>query len=218
MWRGLLIKMIPNVITADAKTLMYDCPQDRSNAFFLASASCSSSRFPFVELKLVNHLSAVQLLSLFFSVAPCCWHFLHFYSYSAFHRSLFTQSSHLSCGLPRFLQPPCFLSQIFSVISRLSFCMQAYNWRWWWWLFLCLRDPWRDPWLCWRHTHRDATWKQQQLAHQSADDRQQSQQATRWRLRHRLVTSRCNRYCSLHYIICPCHYDNSPFSCLPSPL
>ena len=30
---------------------------------------------------------------------------LHFYSSSAFLRFLFTQSSHLSCGLPRFLQP-----------------------------------------------------------------------------------------------------------------
>ena len=39
----------------------------------------------------------------------------HFSSSSASLRSLFTQSSHLSCDLPRFLQPSC------SVISRLSF-------------------------------------------------------------------------------------------------
>ena len=33
---------------------------------------------------------------------------LHFSSSSAFLRSLFTQSSHLNCGLPRFLKPSCF--------------------------------------------------------------------------------------------------------------
>ena len=33
---------------------------------------------------------------------------LHFASSSAFLRSLFMQSSHLSCGLPRFLKPSCF--------------------------------------------------------------------------------------------------------------
>ena len=45
-------------------------------------------------------------------------------------RSLFTQSSHLSCGLPRFLQPSCFIVQtrhnfvgeirIFSVKIRIN--------------------------------------------------------------------------------------------------
>ena len=33
---------------------------------------------------------------------------LHFSSSSAFLKSLFTQSSHLGCGLPHFLQPSCF--------------------------------------------------------------------------------------------------------------
>ena len=38
----------------------------------------------------------------------------HFSSSSAFLRSIFTQSSHLSCGLPRFLKPSClFVSDLF---------------------------------------------------------------------------------------------------------
>ena len=51
----------------------------------------SSSRSPCVGV--VSCHSAVRLLS------------LHLSSSSAFLRSLFTQSSHLSCVLPRFLQP-----------------------------------------------------------------------------------------------------------------
>ena len=43
---------------------------------------------------------------------------LHFSSSSAFLRSLFTQSSHLSCGLPRFLKPSCFsVSDLFGNLS-----------------------------------------------------------------------------------------------------
>ena len=42
---------------------------------------------------------------------------LHFSSSSAFSRSLFRQSSHLSCGLPRFPQPPLFVSDIFGNLS-----------------------------------------------------------------------------------------------------
>ena len=43
---------------------------------------------------------------------------LHFSSSSAFLRSRFTQSSHLSCGLPLFLQPSCcFVSYLFGNIS-----------------------------------------------------------------------------------------------------
>ena len=62
--------------------------------------------------------------------------FLHFSSSSAFLRSLFTQSSHLNCGLPRFLQPSCFfVSHLFGDLSsfiltlcpalftRLLFCL-----------------------------------------------------------------------------------------------
>ena len=37
---------------------------------------------------------------------------LHFSSSSAFLRSHFKQSSHLSCGLPRFLEPSCFFVSV----------------------------------------------------------------------------------------------------------
>ena len=44
--------------------------------------------------------------------------YLHFSSSSAFVRSLFTQFSHLNCGLPRFLKPACFfVSDIFGNLS-----------------------------------------------------------------------------------------------------
>ena len=55
------------------------------------------------------------------------WYFLlalslHFSSSSAFLRSLFTQSSHLSCDLPRFLKPSCFfVSDLFG--NLLSFIL-----------------------------------------------------------------------------------------------
>ena len=43
---------------------------------------------------------------------------LHLFSSSAFLRSLFTQSSHLSYGLPRFLEPSCFFfSALFASLS-----------------------------------------------------------------------------------------------------
>ena len=49
---------------------------------------------------------------------------LHFSSSSAFHRSLFTQSSHLRCGLPRFLQPSCFfVSDLFDNLSSFILTM-----------------------------------------------------------------------------------------------
>ena len=51
---------------------------------------------------------------------------LHFSSSSAFLRSLFIQSSHLSCDLPRFLQPSClFFSDLFSNLS--SFILTMYQ-------------------------------------------------------------------------------------------
>ena len=43
---------------------------------------------------------------------------LHCSSSSAFLRSLFTQSAHLSCGLPRFLEPSClFVLALFGSLS-----------------------------------------------------------------------------------------------------
>ena len=67
---------------------------------------CSSPGFPFVGVRLVYW--SLQCTATF----VICYHWslllafsLHCSSSSAFLRSLFTQSSHLSCGLPRFLQP-----------------------------------------------------------------------------------------------------------------
>ena len=49
---------------------------------------------------------------------------LHVSSSSAFLRSLYTQSSHLSCGLPRFLQPSCFfVSALFGNLSSFILTM-----------------------------------------------------------------------------------------------
>ena len=52
---------------------------------------------------------------------------LHFSSSSAFLRSLFTQSSHLSCGLPHFLQPSSslcfFVADLFGNLSSLILTM-----------------------------------------------------------------------------------------------
>ena len=52
-----------------------------------------------------------------FSIGPRCWPFLSNFFSSAFLRSLFTQCSHPSCGLPRFLQPFCSLSQSQIIVS-----------------------------------------------------------------------------------------------------
>ena len=66
---------------------------------------CSSSRLRYVEVRLVN-CSCPASFDIFPIVVAFC---LHISSASAFHRSLFGQSSHLRCGLPRFfLKPPCF--------------------------------------------------------------------------------------------------------------
>ena len=48
---------------------------------------------------------------------------LHFSSSSAFLRSLFTQSSHLSCCLPRFLKPCFFVSDLFGNLSSFILTM-----------------------------------------------------------------------------------------------
>ena len=48
---------------------------------------------------------------------------LHFSSSSAFLRYLFTQSSHISCGLPRFLKPCFFVSDLFGNLSSFFLTM-----------------------------------------------------------------------------------------------
>ena len=87
------------------------------NLFFLSFHFCSGER-------LVNRHSAVRLRLLLLYIAPCCWTFLFHFSSSAFLRSLFTQSSHLSGDLPRFLQPSCFfVSDLFGNLSSFILTM-----------------------------------------------------------------------------------------------
>ena len=69
------------------------------------------------------------------STATCviCFHWslllafsLNFSSSCAILRALFTQSSHLSCCLPRFLEPSCFfVSDIYPIICLKSVCLSC---------------------------------------------------------------------------------------------
>ena len=80
---------------------------------------CSSSGFPCVGVRLVYwSLRSTVTFVICFHWSLLLAFSLHFSSSSAFLRSLFTQSSHHSCGLPRFLQPSCFfVSDLFSNLS-----------------------------------------------------------------------------------------------------
>ena len=85
---------------------------------------CSSSCFPFIVVRLVIRHSTVRLLLLSFSFSPCCWPFLSTFLRTAFLRSLFTQSSYLSCDLPCFLQSTCFfVSDLFGDLSSFILIM-----------------------------------------------------------------------------------------------
>ena len=83
--------------------------------------SCSSSVFPCLGVRLVYRSLRSK------ATFVICFHWylllalsLHFSSSSAFLRSLSTQSSHLSCGLPRYLQPACFfVSDLFRNVSSI---------------------------------------------------------------------------------------------------
>ena len=83
------------------------------------TASCSSSDFPSVEVRQVY----LSLRCTAFFVNVFHWSLLlafslHFSFSSAFLGSFFTQSSHRSCGLPRFRQQPCFfVSDLFRNLS-----------------------------------------------------------------------------------------------------
>ena len=69
---------------------------------------CSSSGFPFVGVRLVSlsvRCTATYIICFHWSLLLA---FTLHYSSSAFLRSLFTQSSYLSCRLPSFLQRSCF--------------------------------------------------------------------------------------------------------------
>ena len=78
---------------------------------------------PVAEVRLgVYHIVLWPLLY-FFHIFLLLTFSLQFSSSNLFRRSIFRQSSHPSCGLPRLLQPPCFfLSPIFGTLS--SDCVQ----------------------------------------------------------------------------------------------
>ena len=97
----------------------------KSNLTKCASKTCSSSGFPCVGVRLVySSLRCTATFVIRFHWSLLCAFSLHFSSSSAFLRSLFTQSSHLSCGLPRFLQPSCFIvSDLFGNFSSFILTM-----------------------------------------------------------------------------------------------
>ena len=90
-----------------------------SNIFF--RNSCSSSCFPSVWVRLVYwSLRSTATFVISFHWSLLLAFSLHFSSSFAFLKSLFTQSSHLSCGLPRFLEPSClFVSALFGSLSNI---------------------------------------------------------------------------------------------------
>ena len=89
------------------------------------TCSCSFSGFPCVGVRLVySSLRCTATFVIRFHLSLLLAFSLHFSSSSAFLRSLFTQSSHLSCGLPRFLQPSCVVfSDLFGNFSSFILTM-----------------------------------------------------------------------------------------------
>ena len=112
------------------------------------TSSCSSSSSPFCRGEAGHSsLRCTATFVILFPLLPVVGLFSSHLLASAFLRSIFIQSSHLSCRLPRFLQPPRFFlsdlsshnppilavvfpascnllvsfSQIFWVISRISY-------------------------------------------------------------------------------------------------
>ena len=87
--------------------------------YILKCTCCSSSCFPCVGVRLIYwSLRSTATFVICFHRSLLLAFSLHFSSSSAFLRSLFTQSSHLSCGLPRFLEPSCFfVSALFGSLS-----------------------------------------------------------------------------------------------------
>ena len=86
---------------------------------------CSSSGFSCVGARLVYwSLRCTATFVIRFHWSLLLAFSIHFSSSSAILRSLFTQSSHLSCGLPRFLQPSCFFfSDLFGSLSSFILTM-----------------------------------------------------------------------------------------------
>ena len=113
LWKvAILAKMVPCVEWVGAMSallyfwdLIYD---KRGEIEYLYSLSCSSSCFPCVGVRLVYwSLRSTATFVISFHRSLLLAFSLHFSSSFAFLKSLFTQSSHLSCGLPRFLEPSC---------------------------------------------------------------------------------------------------------------
>ena len=81
--------------------------------------SCSSSGFPYVEARLVYW--SLRWTATFVkkkSIDPCCWPFLSTFLPPLPFSDLSSHNTHLSCGLPRFLQPSFFfVSDIFGGLS-----------------------------------------------------------------------------------------------------
>ena len=86
---------------------------------------CSFSCFPCVGVRLVHwslRCTATFIIRFHWSLLGVFS--LHFSSSSAFLRYLFTQSYHLRCGLPRFMQPSCFfVSDLFGKLSSFILTM-----------------------------------------------------------------------------------------------
>ena len=93
---------------------------------------CSSSGFPCVGVRLIYwSLRSKATFVICFHWSPLLAFSLHISSSSAFLRSLFTQSFHLSCGLPRFLEPYCFFaSALFGSLSSFirTMCPAHFIW------------------------------------------------------------------------------------------
>ena len=112
LWMDLLRNKLNN-IPVHALFVLY-CPAVVSTSpVFCLMPSLFLLFFPFLGVRLVYwSLWCTATFVICFHLSLLLAFSLHFSSSSAFLRSLFTHSSHLSCGLPRFLQPSCFHSVV----------------------------------------------------------------------------------------------------------
>ena len=113
LWRSVCFAIIIQYNT------MHGAKIDWKSELCGSQDGCSSSGFPCVGVRLVYwSLRSTATFVICFHWSLLFTFSLHFSSSSAFLRSLFTQSSHLSCGLPRFLEPSCFfVSALFGSLS-----------------------------------------------------------------------------------------------------
>ena len=97
------------------------------------STFCCFLSFPFCRGEAGHYLSFcfTATFVILFTELPVVGLFSPLFSSPAFLRSLFTQSFHLSCGLPRFPQPSCFfISDLFGNLSSfiLTMCPTHITW------------------------------------------------------------------------------------------